>query len=567
MQKSYFLRNVVYGEQHFGERIEFGGMMRMDGEVASNASSFGLSKIPFVQLKLYFFHFPRTFAAGYDITKAFGAEQDEGGEDLEYTAAKLLRMTGGFLGIEIPGELEDSLGQASYFMRMFFGLYDSKNTMLSKEKLVDDPNYICVIPEENKVNEATVMDGVKSTTPVSPPPMQEMEEEEEEEDNGKKKKKKKKNKKQKKEEEPRDTRIVINTSEFGIGDEERLISALDCELHDLLRPLKNLANALTCRIFAKIEKRCLPMRTQCMILTDRRLVAVTHTTINKRPVNIEMSQTVKWWVLRSVVRGDVESQHGNCKCGSKVRYNLGLHIVPGGYISLYPTSHAQAVDVYNMFENLLTMKAPARLGIFAAHDLSHVDHLHDAVILREDERVLGGVSVKKEYEGSIPKGLLCFATCGMRPYKKSGEMVLTTHRVVFVTTSRIPLTGYRAATCQEFVLLDGLTRTTYQRQGGYIGLGLDTMKVLDENDSESTFLLKANKENTDHIQYIFSLLALCEFTYKERDSYEDTGYINWDLVLAEDESATDADAAAIANKLKAKAWSKNRAKNSVRHRF
>ena len=486
-QDSYFLDHLMYGHMFFSNPTAVGHKCLC----APYAVDVHVGRLtPFVIYRLEFFNFPQLAEASYHRDK----DNEDEVEKQEQKKLKNLLLGsnfGGSLEIELDyDDIDAALAMAGKFTASLMYHINNKNKIVSVLDEGEEKGFSLVDHDQDA-----------NSTPID------------------------------------NKSILVDKKLLGFGKDERLIDVIDCyRANDVNNWWWK---RLTLGLAAIISWIFIGNTEEAFCISDRRLVAFTHTSRFGKPVDVERRQTIQFWIVRDISAGKLVLTR-QC-CSRKEVSTLQIKMRPGGILRLHPVRHNSNERVREFMENVITVQSPPLLGIFRSSDLSLLGESKNDIILMEKERILAALRVERPRGSCLRVACIGCFTCCTRPHRQHGFLVVTTHRLIEAATVTNPLMRAASKTVENFWFLPALRRSAFEASrrcrllpcecGENIMVGIDIKDVINDDVTIQFSFKKSSQVESYNARYMMALLALSQMTYEERCHYEEHGEIDWNLVL------------------------------------
>ena len=336
--------------------------------------------------------------------------------------------------------------------------------------------------------------------------------------------------------------VIVNKNFVAVGYDEQVLDAIDADLDWAIWKyvLWVLIQVFTCCTVRFCYLYMFPFRRRYFVLTDRRMVAFTHTTKGKQGKKLrsdeQVEQDLEFWMISSVKSGKL---HINRSCSglpcSSEYSSVYVEVSPGGTLHFVPTAEISRDRALSFVHKFLSTSAPDMLGDIAAHTIEDIGKLHD-LMLGRDEKVIGGLVVQRRSSPLPIKICVGCVTCCLFPRYRVGHLVVTSHRLIEMQQVRVPLTRRTIAVHQNFWYLQSVTRASFYSDiwcarikfcrklpcalcQEDIGIGVDVQTCVKPDDYKLNFTFDASPRQAANARFVMALIALSHMTAEEKAVY------------------------------------------------
>ena len=347
-------------------------------------------------------------------------------------------------------------------------------------------------------------------------------------------------------------RVVVNTDAVALAEDEQLLSGLKS-----VTPLSWKEKFMCCCLSTFSLGLCLPFfcciqhrQKGKFILTDTRLLRVSETVrgiMGKKRVegtDFEM----EFWMLLGINEGSITTRRG-CYAGpgGSVYRSLVLDLNPSGKIEIQSDKTVKESALRDFLSDIVAMDVPPLLTNFESRPLKSVK-VSD-LLLMQGEVPIVSVSVRLSSDLSTSRKILNRLTCGNIPPKNMVQLVLTSHRLMAISSRYVPIFRRAVESKTEFWFLESISRAEFYKrdrcygfyhilpnkifkipgvkkclfnpQKKYAEFGIDVSEHVITNQYKVSFSAYLKENDLQDLEYFSSLMALVDTPQDQDDLYAD----------------------------------------------
>jgi hypothetical protein len=338
-------------------------------------------------------------------------------------------------------------------------------------------------------------------------------------------------------------RVVVNRQFIPLSNDERVVDGVWGRIEPvhlwekLLTCVCGLFSAGCCWVLCCCcIRNSISRRQEAFVLTNNRLLSLSYYVAGTKGVKriTDSPMEFKFWLIRDVVDGDLAVKRDKCGC---ICYNESMSVKitvrPGGSITLTGNSDNMA-NLRSFVQSIISVDTPSLLSTVATRTLAGLNS--DDVLLMENEKLIASITVKRGHSNLTRKKFLLtrLLTCCCYPRNSYGHLVLTSHRLIEMSTVKVPLTCRTVESRQQFWFLPAIKRAGIYSENACYGafdfmgcsfcpvslkLGIDADEVVRTDAFQVVFEFKAFGYQKENAQAFVAMLGMVHAPEQQQTIY------------------------------------------------